>query len=101
MQPAWRKDDEAPLVHFRDIPKGETWQALRKGGTAGIYVVVMALSWWIKGLQHDVNAWSAVDDLSWVIRNMSRKAAASVPVPKKRAHDEDGGDQDQGLQRKR
>ena len=75
LQPSWCQFKGANgllnLVH--ETPKAETWQALKKGGTSGIYIVVMALSWWIKGQQnkHDANAWAVVDDLSWVIRQMS------------------------------
>ena len=94
------------LVHYHDIPKGETWQALRKGGTAGIYIVVMGLSWWIKTQQaeRDANAWSTVEDLLWVIQHMNQYTASGAPVPpvpKKRAHDENGGDKGEGQRKKR
>ena len=50
MQPSWQLfwglDGWLNLV--REAPKSETWQGLRKGGTAGMYTVVLALSWWIK-----------------------------------------------------
>ncbi|KIM35207.1 hypothetical protein M413DRAFT_20789 [Hebeloma cylindrosporum] len=104
LQPVWRKDDNTAtsLVLFRNIPMGETWQGLRKGGTAGIYVVVMGLSWWIKAQQtaYDANAWSAVDDLSWVIQQMNQHTASGV-VSKKRALDEGGGDKGKDQQRKK
>lgn len=104
LQPVWRKDDNTAtsLVLFRDIPMGKTWQGLRKGGTAGIYVVVMGLSWWIKAQQtaYDANAWSAVDDLSWVIQQMNQHTASGV-VSKKRALDEGGGDKGKDQQRKK
>ena len=72
LQPPWRKDEDLSLVHFYDIPSDETWQVLRKGGTAGIYVVVVGLSWWIKAQQPecDDDAWYTVNDLSWVIQQM-------------------------------
>ena len=103
LQPPWRKDTVVSLVHFRDIPSGETWQVLKKGGTAGIYVVVMALSWWIKAQQqeHVDDAWSTVDDLLWVIQQMNRDMVSRVPVPEKRARDEDEGDEEEDQQRKR
>jgi hypothetical protein len=76
---------------------------LRKGGTAGIYVVVVGLSWWIKAQQpeRDDDAWYTVDDLSWVIQQMIRNMASGVPVPEKRARDEDEGDKGEDQQRKR
>jgi hypothetical protein len=106
MQPGWRKDDTRSLVSlvlFRDIPQGETWQGLRKGGTAGIYVVVMGLSWWIKaqGIEHDDNVRSAVEEVLWVLRQMNEYSPSRAPAPKKRALDVDGDGKDEGLQRKR
>ena len=54
--------------------EGENWQVLRKGGTSGIYVIVIALSWWIKAQHraHNVNAWAAVSDLLWVIEQIKK-----------------------------
>ena len=98
LQPPWRKNNsDACFPLSCDIPNGETWQPLRKGGTAGIYVVVVSLSWWVKAqsVERDVNAWSVVDDLLWVIEQMNR----DLPLPSsplKRAHDGDGDDEDNG-----
>lgn len=102
LQPPWRKNNsDACFPLSRDIPNGETWQSLRKGGTAGIYVVVVSLSWWVKAqsVERDVNAWSVVDDLLWVIEQMNR----DLPLPSsplKRAHTGDGDDEDNGQPRK-
>ena len=56
------------------MPPDEKWEGLAKGGPAGICVVVMALSWWIKALGGNVaddgNAWAAVQDLGWVLVQM-------------------------------
>ena len=72
LQPPWQKDKDLLLVHFHDILSNETWQVLWKGGTVGIYVVIVGLSWWIKAQQpkHDDDAWCTIDDLSWVIQQM-------------------------------
>lgn len=82
----------------RNVPIGETWQGMRKGGTAGIYIVVMALSWWIKAqkAKHDVEVWSTVDELTWVVQQLNRKMVSPITVPKKRAHDEKGNGEDEG-----
>ena len=105
MQPGWRKDDVRSvitLVLYCDTPPGETWQGLRKGGTAGIYVVIMALSWWIKAQQteRDPEAWSAVEDVSWVLHQMKQTKVSRV-ASKKRARDEDRKEQEEGQQKKR
>jgi hypothetical protein len=56
----------------------------------------MGLSWWIKAqaVERDIDAWSAVDDISWVIGEMKQQAKQ---VPAKRAHDdaEEGEDEAQ------
>ena len=102
IQPDWCKDKVATLVFFRDIPQGENWQGMRKGGTASIYVVVMALSWWIKAQQAepDAEAWSTINDVLWVIQQLNQKAVSPTLVPKKRAHAEDGDGEDK-VQRRR
>lgn len=83
MQPSWR-NQEGQLVH--DVPKGETWQTLKKGGSSSIYVVIMGLSWLIKAeksehAKHDTDAWSLVEDISWVIQQM-KKGMAVIQVSK-------------------
>lgn len=89
MQPDWRDTDE---TLNRDAPPYEDWLVLNKGGSAGMYIVVMALSWWVKvqttGSDHNINAWSAVADLLWVFRQMNKINSPGVSS-KKRAHDDD------------
>ena len=77
---------------MRDVPQGETWQTLRKGGTAGIYVVIIGVSWLIKAEQLknaelDTDAWTLVDDISWVIKEMKKEMSLCEQVSQKRAHD--------------
>lgn len=69
LQPSWRIDGDSLL---RLVPPGETWDGLRKGGTAGIYIVIIGLSWWIKSqfIERDPIAWTTVHDVSWVIQQM-------------------------------
>lgn len=108
LQPSWRqfKGGNSLLHLVRETPKAETWQALKKGGTSGIYVVVMALSWWIKGQRNerDANAWAVVDDLSWVIQQMSDGHDSLASTVQKRPHDHgcQGNEvEDQPLQKRR
>jgi len=106
LQPGWQKDDVrsiVTLVLFRDIPEGETWQGLRKGGTVGIYVVVMALSWWIKAqeTERDPEVWSSVGDVLWVLERMNQMVVSHTPAPTKQAHDEDRHGKAEGQQKKR
>jgi len=83
MQPTWRTRVKGTLK--RDAPAHEDWLALKKGGTAGIYVVVMGLSWWIMAqtTARKADAWSAVADLSWTIRQMKEIDLLATDHPKR------------------
>ena len=88
MHPSWRNQG-GQLVH--DVPQGETWQTLKKGGMSGIYVVIMGLSWLIGAEQSecskkDTDTWTVVEDISWVIQQM-KKGMKSKQIAQKRAHD--------------
>ena len=53
---------------------------MRKGGSAGLYVVVMALSWWICKLEagsDELQAWDIVDDVTWLLSSVMRTASPS------------------------
>ncbi|KIJ96580.1 hypothetical protein K443DRAFT_61295, partial [Laccaria amethystina LaAM-08-1] len=68
IQPKWRLADDSSFVY--SMPAGEDWRFLHKGGSAGLYIVVVALSWWIKILTPDdsyIRVWTAVRDVTWVI----------------------------------
>ena len=102
MQPSWRlfRGPDGPLNLVREAPKSETWQGLKKGGTAGMYTVVMALSWWIKAQRNkpDPNAWAAVNDISWVIRQLSEDHDLST-LQKRRHDGEEDNDQSESKRR--
>ena len=62
IQPSWRvSGSEGVLPLFRNVPATETWQAIRKGGTVGVYTIMMGLSWWIMAQRVECN------DVTWVI----------------------------------
>jgi hypothetical protein len=71
IQPSWRLTSSTSLS--RDVPANsakETWAGLKKGGSAGLYVVVMALSWWIASLKGDLGdsrVYETVNDIAWVL----------------------------------
>ena len=51
-----------------------------------MYVVVISLSWWVKA-QHDecdVDAWTLVNDVLWVIQQLKKNMGSTVSVPQKR-----------------
>ena len=97
MQPSWWlfQGLDGPLDLVQETPKAETWQGLKKGGMAGIYIVVMGLSWWVKVQQNkpDPNAWAAVNDLSWVVQQMSN-TPDTLTLKKRRCEPESEGKED-------
>ena len=96
MQPSWRMEGDWLI---REVPEDETWHTLRKGGTSGIYVVIVGLSWWVKAQPaEDTDAWTLVNDLSWVLQQL--KEGLAVLIPQKRARDGDV-DEEKSLRRKR
>ena len=52
LQPSWCVSDSSTVLS-KNVPANETWAALGKGGSAGLYVVIMALSWWINTVGAD------------------------------------------------
>lgn len=88
IQPEWRLADDSTFKYM--APVDEDWRVLHKGGSAGLYTVVVALSWWVMALTPEVpsfRAWTAVRDVQWVIEEIYKKIQ---PQGKKRGR-EDGG----------
>lgn len=61
----------------KDALNDKKWEGLMKGGTAGLYTVVVALSLWIKALQGGIiadggDASVAVGDVAWVLDQVYR-----------------------------
>ena len=59
---------------------GEDWAVLHKGGKAGLYTVIVILSWWVRALTPEIPAfcaWKAVDDVQWVTNQISMKCAST------------------------
>lgn len=93
MQPAWRRGTEgSPLS--RDIPSIEEWDIIARGGSNGLFLVVMALSWWFQGFvststEPTDDFWAAVSDVAWVLDTIT-DTLSSVSVGQKRLRvDED------------
>lgn len=94
LQPSWRAQGDEILS--RNTPTGENWGLLRKGGTAGIYTVVMGLSWWIKAqaTQRDADSWIIVNDITWIFHqiHMGNTTDSSTSARKRTREAEDTGD---------
>ena len=99
IQPSWRNEGG---TFMRNVPQDESWQTLKKGGTAGIYVVVIGLSWWVTAqrVERDADVWPLVNDLSWVIQQMKRDMGSITPLLQKRTRDADADSEAEGLPKK-
>lgn len=79
MQPVWRHvDGESSLS--RNVPSTEDWDALARGGSNGLFLIIMALSWWLQGFtstEPTDDFWSAVNDVVWVLEAITY----SLPSP--------------------
>ena len=78
LQPAWRVADDGSFNY--EVPEGEDWCTLHKGGKAGLYTVVVALSWWVRALTPEIPGfcvWKAVNDVQWVINKILKKCVSS------------------------
>ena len=87
IQPAWRRITEGSLS--RAEPYGnDNWTSFAKGGTSSIYVVVMALSWWLRALDTGdttSDIWANVGDVNWALQRMRHEISQSL----KRGRDEE------------
>ena len=89
LQPGWRLAGDGSFNY--EAPKDEDWAGLHKGGKAGLYMVVVALSWWVRAVTPEIpsyRAWTAVHDVQWVIDQISKKC---VPAGRKWVLEEDSG----------
>ena len=78
LQPAWRVSNNGCFNYT--APSDEDWHVLQKGGTTGLYTVVVALSWWVRALTPEsssLRAWTAVHDVHWVIDEISKKLVST------------------------
>lgn len=78
LQPSWRILPDGK--YSRECEEDESWTLLAKGGSAGIYTVVVALSWWIRLLDPqdtDSQGWLIVEDFAWVLQQIQQTGKQS------------------------
>ena len=71
LQPLWCIS--SPGVFGRDVSANKSWVNLDKGGSSGIYIMVVALSWWINALisnTENSDAWMIVSNVLWVLQQI-------------------------------
>lgn len=77
-QPTWRIADADSPIFSQTLPVDAEWGTLRSGGGAGIFLLIMGVSWWIKkvGPTWPADLVLLVEDLTWVL---SHTSAPEVP----------------------
>ncbi|KAI0245466.1 hypothetical protein BJV78DRAFT_1287779 [Lactifluus subvellereus] len=89
MQPAWRGGES--LV--KTLPPDADWEPILRGGSNGLSMVVIALSWWIHAtgsdIDHDLELSATIDDVKWVFSELvAMLLAVSLGASKKHPHEE-------------
>jgi hypothetical protein len=86
MQPSWCQCESL----IRIVPADADWEPILHGGSNGLSLVVMALSWWIDstkdGGEFDVDLRDAIDDVKWVLSELvATLSPANLETGSKRA----------------
>jgi hypothetical protein len=88
MQPAWRGGELLGKI----LPADGVWEPLVHGGLNGLFIVVVALSWWVNTMgrdgQHPLELSVAINDTLWVLSELIGVLAAKVETGKKHGLDE-------------
>lgn len=81
LQPTWRLLPDGTMS--KDVPREEKWATIRKGGSAGLYTVIMAVSWWVvtqANLDEDQDqgiVWDIVEDFTWILNQLQASHTGS------------------------
>ncbi|KAG2003600.1 hypothetical protein CC2G_004192 [Coprinopsis cinerea AmutBmut pab1-1] len=91
LQPEWRVvgvEGNDPSAFAREVPAEASWGCIRNGGSAGLYTVLMALSWWIVKSRGAIEstAASVISDMTWLLEELK-----SVPAPEAAAPSQSSG----------
>jgi hypothetical protein len=88
-QPPWRECEALIKV----LPADADWEPISRGGANGFGLVVMALSWWIQSAKGDeeldVDLRSAIDDVYWVVLQLTHVGTVALVDGEKRAREDD------------
>lgn len=82
LQPEWRDVSVWPIPLDSSDHGNRDWESLKKGGHNAMYLVVVALSWWLVSVAHNNdNARSvieAIQDMAFVLRSIHSQASSSA-----------------------
>lgn len=83
LQPDWRGQDSSALLWDAPASGEIDWSATRKGGSNGLFVVLISLGQWFLGAKHNGGCGieeceRALDDVIWVLEEMVRSYSGSL-----------------------
>jgi hypothetical protein len=88
MQPPWREGE----LLIKVLPADAAWGPVLHGGPNGFVLIVIALSWWFHSAngngELDEDLRSAIDDVNWVVLQLTDVGAAAPVGESKRAREE-------------
>jgi hypothetical protein len=88
MQPTWCEGES--LV--RTLPTDANWEPILRGGSNGLSMVVMALSWWVHATgsngQQDLKLSAAINDVKWVLSELVMLLTSSTDTGNKHSRGE-------------
>jgi hypothetical protein len=83
MQPTWHEGES--LV--RTLPTDADWEPILHGGSNGLSMVVMALSWWVHAMglngQQNLKLSAAINDVKWVLSELVMLLTSSMDTGNK------------------
>jgi hypothetical protein len=91
IQPSWRSGGSGPL--HGDCPPDADWKVLHRGGSNGIFIVVMCLSWWGKFVTSPTDRElfdAAVEEVALVFENVSTSIHVSAGTKRAADHSDTG-----------
>ena len=82
LQPEWRQNacNGWPLIRANPEP-GDSWELVHCGGFNGVFLMVIALSWWLRGfggdLESSADVVEAIVDVRWVLSRIVKDRGSS------------------------
>jgi hypothetical protein len=73
IQPSWRSGESGSGPLDQECPANADWKVLQRGGSNGIFIILMCLTWWGKAATtpQDRDAFTtAVEDVAWVFEKV-------------------------------
>lgn len=88
LQPKWRHASGYPVL--QDDPRNDdTWEPVCRAGPNGVFLVVMAIAWWLDNSKGKIGEDVAelMDDVTWVLKSMGKDRTVLKSSRKRQAVD--------------